>query len=132
EDGEGATKFVEIEVYGARNKREAHIGAKAIANSSLVKTALFGEDANWGRIMSALGSSNILLDQNAIDLYIGGIQLVKGGALIDGSAESKVKEELQKRHITLKINLNLGIANEKIYTCDLSPEYVKINASYRT
>jgi glutamate N-acetyltransferase / amino-acid N-acetyltransferase len=131
-DGEGATKFVELIVRGAKSPVEAKRAAMAIAKSSLVKAALFGEDANWGRIMAALGNSGVEMDEARTDIYIGKAKLVEKGLGQGKAAERDAALALKQREIQIIIDLHKGKASSTIWTCDLSYEYVKINASYRS
>lgn len=131
-DGEGATKFVEITVRGAKNPAEARRAAMAVAKSLLVKTALFGEDANWGRIMSALGHSGIDMDETRTDIYIGKAKVVERG-LGTGTPQARdAAAALKQREINIEIDLRKGKADATVWTCDLSHEYIKINAAYRS
>lgn len=130
-DGEGATKFIEIIVKGARNREDAKRVAYSIANSPLVKTAFFGEDANWGRILAAIGHSGVKVDPDKIDLFFDKFPLVRRGVGVF-SYESKASEVLKKRSINVVVNLNLGRGEFSVYTTDLSIDYVKVNASYRS
>jgi glutamate N-acetyltransferase / amino-acid N-acetyltransferase len=130
-DGEGATKFVELVVRGAKSPVEAKRAAMAIAKSSLVKAALFGEDANWGRIMAALGNSGVEMDEARTDIYIGKAKLVEKGLGQGKAADRDAALALKQREIQIIIDLHKGKASSTIWTCDLSYEYVKINASYR-
>lgn len=131
-DGEGATKFVELVVRGAKSPVEAKRAAMAIAKSSLVKAALFGEDANWGRIMAALGNSGVEMDEARTDIYIGKAKLVEKGLGQGKAADRDAALALKQREIQIIIDLHKGKASSTIWTCDLSYEYVKINASYRS
>ena len=131
-DGEGATKFVEIEVRNARNPVEAKRAAVTVAKSSLVKTALFGEDANWGRIMAALGYSGVEMDEAKTDIYIGKTKLVEKGLGQGKHADRDATLALKQREIQIIIDLHKGKASAAVWTCDLSYEYVKINAAYRS
>ncbi len=131
-DGEGATKFVEIEVRNARNPVEAKRAAVTVAKSSLVKTTLFGEDANWGRIMAALGYSGVEMDEAKTDIYIGKTKLVEKGLGLGKHADRDATLALKQREIQIVIDLHKGKASAAIWTCDLSYEYVKINAAYRS
>ncbi|ADL13057.1 bifunctional glutamate N-acetyltransferase/amino-acid acetyltransferase ArgJ [Acetohalobium arabaticum] len=130
-DGEGATKFVEIEVVNALTLSDANSIARAIANSQLVKTALFGEDPNWGRIVAAAGYSGGQIELDRLDLEINGQKL-----LVDGKQEltdpEKLRDLLARDEIKIKLNLHLGSGQAKVWTCDLSYEYVKINGEYHT
>jgi glutamate N-acetyltransferase / amino-acid N-acetyltransferase len=131
-DGEGATKFVEIEVRNAKSPVEAKRAAMTVAKSSLVKTALFGEDANWGRIMAALGYAGVDLDEGRTDIYIGKIKLVEKGLGQGKAAERDATLGLKQRDVQIIIDLHKGKGNATIWTCDMSYEYVKINAAYRS
>ncbi len=130
-DGEGATKFISIIVEGAKSRSDARRAVYAVANSNLVKTAFFGQDPNWGRIIAALGSSGIPLEKERVNLSIGGILVFSQDSLININV-SKLKEVLQKDKIEVRIGLGGGDKSYCIYTSDLSPEYVKINADYST
>ena len=131
-DAEGATKLVEIVVKGAKTKAEAHKIADTVANSPLFKTALFGEDANWGRILAAVGRAGITVDPEKIDIFFGSAQMVRSGFGCGKEAEAEATRVLQQDEFTVTIDLNLGQKTETVYTCDFSIDYVKINADYRT
>ena len=131
-DGEGATKFVEIKVRGASSQTDALRGARTVANSPLVKTALFGEDANWGRIIAALGRADIDFDPSRMQLFFGGVKLLENGLPLGEEAEKKVVQILRQPSFSILIDLGQGGAEETVYTCDLSVDYVKINADYRS
>jgi glutamate N-acetyltransferase/amino-acid N-acetyltransferase len=131
-DGEGATKFVEINVKGGRTEADAKQAAMAIANSCLVKTAFFGQDANWGRIMAAVGYSGVQIDPFRIELLFDDVQMVKNGIFAGGDAEARGTEVLKKSEFSVTVNLWLGEGQATVYTSDLSYDYVKINADYRT
>jgi len=131
-DGEGATKFVTITVKGARSAAEAKQAAMAAANSLLVKTAFFGQDANWGRILAAIGYSGAEVDPDKAELFFDGVQMVKNGVFIGGDAESRGTQVLQNKEFTVTVDLRLGEGHATVYTSDLSYDYVKINADYRT
>ncbi len=131
-DGEGSTKFVEIEVRGSKSPVEAKRAAMAVANSSLVKTALFGEDANWGRIMAALGNAGVEMEETKTDIYIGKTKLVEKGLGQGKAADRDVALALKQREVRIIIDLHKGKASATVWTCDMSYEYVKINAAYRS
>ncbi len=131
-DGEGATKFVEISVRGAKTPVEAKRAAMAVAKSSLVKTALFGEDANWGRIMAVLGYSGVDMDEARTDIFIGKSKLVEKGLGQGKAAERDAALALKQREIQVAVDLHKGKGEATVWTCDLSYEYVKINAAYRS
>lgn len=132
EDGEGATKRVAVEVKGARNVDHAKTVAFTIAESPLVKTAFFGQDANWGRIMAAAGRAGVSLNPEAIDIFFDHVHMVKDGQGCGQQAETMATEVLRKKHFTITVDLKLGTASATVHTCDLSTDYVKINADYRT
>jgi glutamate N-acetyltransferase/amino-acid N-acetyltransferase len=131
-DGEGATKFVTITVKGAVSAAEAKQAAMAVANSSLVKTAFFGQDANWGRIFAAVGYSGVQVEQLRTELFFDDVQMVRDGLFVGGDAESRGTAVLQKGEFTVLVDLHLGEGAATVYTSDLSYDYVKINADYRT
>jgi glutamate N-acetyltransferase/amino-acid N-acetyltransferase len=131
-DGEGATKFVEITVKGCSSRAAALLAARTISNSPLVKTAFFGEDANWGRVLAALGRAGIDFDLQQVDLFFNGVKLVENGLAVGEEAEARVTEILKKSSFSLTIDLGQGKAEETVYTCDFSLDYVKINANYRS
>ena len=131
-DGEGATKVVVIEVKGAATKDDANIAARAIGNSNLVKTAIFGQDPNWGRIMAALGRSGIEMEENKVQMWIEGIKIVDGGLMTSEKQEREAAEEMKKGQITIIIHLNQGRWKDRITTCDLTYDYIRINADYRS
>ena len=131
-DGEGATKFVSITVKGGSSGAAALQGARTVANSALVKTALFGEDGNWGRILAALGRADIDFDPQRVQLYFNGVKLVENGLALGQEAEHEVSKILKEPSFSITIDLGQGKAEETVYTCDLSLDYVKINADYRS
>jgi glutamate N-acetyltransferase/amino-acid N-acetyltransferase len=130
-DGEGATKFVEIRVMGAATEDAAVRAARAIANSNLVKTAIHGEDANWGRILAAVGNSGIEFTPEEVEIFFGNVPILRKNYCIDFS-EEKAKEVLARKEITMTVDLHQGTCSATFWTCDLSKEYVDINANYRT
>lgn len=130
-DGEGATKFIEIVVKGAASESAAVQAARAIANSSLVKTAINGEDANWGRILAAVGYSGIEVNPADVEIFFGDVPILRRGYCIDFSEED-AKQVLVQKEITIMVDLNQGVSQATFWTCDLSKEYVAINANYRT
>jgi len=131
-DGEGATKVVIIEVNGAARKDDANIAARAVGNSNLVKTAIFGQDPNWGRIMAALGRSGIKMEENKVQIWIDGIKIVDGGLMTSEKEEREAAEKMKKEQLTITIHLNQGRWKDRIITCDLTYDYIKINADYRS
>jgi glutamate N-acetyltransferase/amino-acid N-acetyltransferase len=131
-DGEGATKFIAVRVTGAASEKQAGRVAMAIGKSSLVKTAIFGEDANWGRILCAAGYAGVPLSVERVKLRIGGQLIFHNGRLAEDRWEEKVAPKLKLRDITIHLDLGAGTASAEVWTCDLSYDYVKINAHYRT
>jgi glutamate N-acetyltransferase / amino-acid N-acetyltransferase len=130
-DGEGATKLVEVNVSGAQNVDAARAIGKAIISSNLVKTAIYGTDPNWGRIVCAVGYSGALIDPNLVSVSIGPYQVVEKG-LPSFMIEEDVKKYLEEEYIQIYVELNQGDEEAVAWGCDLSYDYVKINASYRT
>jgi len=130
-DGEGATKLIEVVAEGAKSAEDAYKAVSAIAKSPLVKTAIFGEDANWGRIITAVGYSGADFDPNLVDIYIGDLLVCKSGAALNFD-EEKAKEILKEDEVRIKVDFNQGTASDRIWTCDFSYDYVKINGSYRS
>lgn len=131
-DGEGATKLITIRVKGAASEAEARLAAETVAESKLVKTAFFGEDANWGRIIAALGRSGADFDQLKVDIAFDGVVMVREGLGQGRGVEAEATKVLKQREFTLNIDLHRGPAAWEVYTCDLSIDYVKINADYRS
>lgn len=131
-DGEGASKLIEVNIKGAKLYHEARSIAFAIAQSNLVKTAFFGEDANWGRIIAAAGTAGILFDHNKLDLFYDQEQVIKNGLYCGANNEMKIADVLKKREIILTLNMNSGTAEAQVLTTDLSLDYVRINANYST
>lgn len=129
-DGEGATKLIEIEVLGARSGAQAKKGAMALANSLLLKTAIYGEDPNVGRVMAALGGSGIEMDERKTDVFVGKVRAVRRGVLV--GAEREARKELRGREVRISVRLNSGKGRAKVLTCDLTEKYVRINAEYTT
>jgi len=130
-DGEGATKFITVVVEGAKSKSDARRVAYSVANSNLVKTAFFGEDPNWGRILSAIGASGILLEKEKVSLSIGNMTVFAQDAPVN-LAPARLKEIFQGGNIEVRISLGGGDKSYSVYTSDLSYDYVKINADYTT
>jgi len=132
-DGEGATKLVAFEVTGAISDTEAKRAAKALSNSLLVKTALFGEDPNWGRLAMAIGASRIECDENRLIIKIGNVELYKEGVnLMSKETEERAAKVMQKDEFRVSCHIGLGDGKYTAYGCDLGNEYVRINADYRT
>ena len=131
-DAEGSNKLVEIRVIGAAGDADARAMADTIAHSPLVKTALFGEDANWGRILAAAGRSGAALDPSRVDVFIGPVQMVSNGSGCGKEAEASATRVLKTDEFGITVDLHLGAGRAAVYTCDLSIDYVKINADYRS
>jgi len=131
-DGEGVTKLVEVIVRGAASDTDARKIADAIAHSPLVKTAFFGEDANWGRILAAVGRVDAAVDPDKIDVYFDDVQMVKAGMGCGKTIETEATKVLKKSEFTLTVGLNMGHESYSMFTCDFSVDYVKINADYRS
>jgi glutamate N-acetyltransferase/amino-acid N-acetyltransferase len=131
-DGEGATKLVEIKVVGASSDRDARRIADTVAGSNLVKTALFGEDANWGRIIAAAGRSGVEMDPEKIDIFFNEVCMVRHGAGCGRDAEAETAGILKLPEFEIRIDLNSGNGSSSVLTCDFSVDYVKINADYRS
>ena len=131
-DGEGATKFVTIRVQGAKAKTHAHRIALSIATSSLVKTALFGQDPNWGRIIAAVGYAGVPVNQNKIKILLNESILFKDGTPARGASQSLLRKNMKRKNIDIVVELNSGFHSDIVYTCDLSYDYVRINAEYTT
>lgn len=130
-DGEGATKLIEILVRGARSEEEAAQAARAVANSNLVKTAVHGADANWGRVLTAVGYSGIDFNPDDVDISFNAVPILKRNYQIVLD-EEKAKEALLQENVVIAISLNQGDQFARFWTCDLTKEYVHINASYRS
>jgi glutamate N-acetyltransferase/amino-acid N-acetyltransferase len=132
-DGEGVTRIAEIRVLGARSSGDAERAARAVANSVLVKTALFGADPNWGRIVQALGVADARVDPARLGVRIGGVELLRKGTPIGGDATlRRAAEAMQKPRVDIQISLGLGSKSARVLTTDLSYGYVRINAEYTT
>ncbi len=131
-DGEGATKLVDVIVEGAASGSDAEKIAKTIANSNLVKTALFGEDTNWGRILAAAGRSGAEFDPGLADIYFDDVLMVKNGMGCGDAAEMEATKVLKKPEFAITVDLKTGDGKASVLTCDFSIDYVKINADYRS
>jgi len=131
-DGEGATKVVYVKVKGAATGADALIAARTIANSSLVKTAFYGQDPNWGRIIAALGRSDISMKEEEVSIWIDDVKIVENGLGLGTDHEERAAEQMKKKEFTLTVDLRQGDHEDRITTCDLTHEYVSINADYRT
>ncbi|WP_447972512.1 bifunctional glutamate N-acetyltransferase/amino-acid acetyltransferase ArgJ [Nitrospira sp. Kam-Ns4a] len=131
-DGEGVTKVVEIAVTGARTRAEAKQVARTVGTSSLVKTALFGEDANWGRILAAVGRAGVPVNPDRITVAYAGVPIYRAGAGLGPAAERRLDRIVRRREFTITIDLGQGSGTFRLWTTDLSYDYVRINAAYRT
>lgn len=131
-DGEGATKVVEVEVRGALSAEQAERAARTVANSSLVKTAFYGQDPNWGRIIAALGRAGIDMNEELVDIRIDSVQIVSGGMTLGVEAEAEGAERMKNPEFSVVVDLHLGRFSDRMLTCDLTHDYVSINADYRT
>jgi glutamate N-acetyltransferase/amino-acid N-acetyltransferase len=131
-DGEGARKLVEIRVEGAVSKASARRIAMSIANSPLVKTAIAGEDANWGRVVMAVGKAGEPANRDKLSIWFGGIRVAHKGARDPAYDEAKVSARMKDPKISVKVQLGLGRGRDRVLTCDLTKEYVAINGDYRS
>ncbi len=132
-DGEGATKLIEIQVTGSRDLDDARQIAFTVAHSPLVKTAFFGEDANWGRIVAAAGRAGVAINPERVSLHFGETCVFRNGTPLEGpEVEEKASEAFRRDEIRVRLDLGMGDCAFTAYTCDLSYDYVKINASYRS
>ena len=131
-DGEGATKLITVRVTGAPTDKAAVDAARTVANSALVKTAFFGEDANWGRIIGALGRSGVEFDADLVDIAFDDVVMVKNGLGQGASVEELATKVLKQKEFFVNIDLKAGSGEGEMYTCDMSIDYVKINADYRS
>lgn len=125
-DGEGATKFIELNINGAKNESDARTAAHAIARSPLVKTAMFGETPNWGRIMSSLGASKVEMNPNSVDIWFNELKLVENG-ISTGFNEEDAKKIMKNPEFSITVDLKIGNVKATLWTCDLSYDYVKVN-----
>ena len=131
-DGEGASKFIRIDVEGAESDASAHRIALSIANSPLVKTAIAGEDANWGRIVMAVGKAGEPAERDKLAITFGGVQVASGGLAVEGYDETPVAAHLKGHEIEIGVDLGLGEGRATVWTCDLTHGYISINADYRS
>jgi glutamate N-acetyltransferase/amino-acid N-acetyltransferase len=131
-DGEGATKLVKITVTGARTPEDALAVARAVSESNLVKTAIYGEDPNWGRITAAAGRSGAYVEPERMDLLIGDAVIVRQGVWLGKEAERKAAVIMKQPDLDIRLDLNLGQFSDAVYFCDFSEDYVRINADYRS
>ena len=131
-DGEGAQKLIQIDVTGAVSARSAHRIAMAIANSPLVKTAIAGEDANWGRIVMAVGKSGEPADRDKLGIAVGGTWMAQQGGVVPGYDEAPVVAHMKGREVEITVDIGLGRGKARVWTCDLTHGYIDINGSYRS
>ena len=124
--------MVQIVIRGASTAAEAAAAARTIANSTLVKTAFYGQDPNWGRIMAALGRSGIQMKEELVDIWIDGVKIVERGIGQGMSAERSASQKMANKEFSVLVALHQGEHEDRILTCDLTHEYVTINATYRT
>ena len=131
-DGEGASKFITINILKSKNEKDAKKIAFSIANSSLVKTAIAGEDPNWGRVIMAIGKSGVSINLKKLSINFGNIKVVDKGQLVNNYKESEVANYMKEHTIDISINLNMGLKKFTAYTMDLTKKYIEINADYRS
>lgn len=131
-DGEGATKFIRVSVFGAASHQAAKRIALSIANSPLVKTAIAGEDANWGRVVMAVGKSGEAADRDKLAIRMGGIDVAKNGMAVPGYDEAPVTAHMKGQSIDIEVDVGVGKASATVWTCDLTYDYIRINADYRS
>jgi len=131
-DGEGASKFITVNIVKSKNDKDAKKIAFSIANSKLVKTAIAGEDPNWGRIIMAIGKSGVDIDIKKLQIKFGQIKIIEKGQLVKNYKESDVASYMTNQSIDISINLNMGLKNFTAYTMDLTKKYIEINADYRS
>ncbi len=131
-DGEGARKFIEVRVDGAVSKASARRIAKSIADSPLVKTAVAGEDANWGRVVMAVGKAGEPADRDRLAIFFGDVRVAAEGERDPDYSEEAASAEMKRDHVRIRVDLGLGDASDTVYTCDLTKEYVAINGDYRS
>ncbi len=131
-DGEGCRKFVEIEVQGAASARAAKTIAMSIANSPLVKTAIAGEDANWGRIVMAVGKAGEKADRDKLAIWFGDIRVARNGLRDPSYDEAETSAYMKQEDIYIRVDVGIGRSKAKVWTCDLTKEYVAINGDYRS
>ena len=131
-DGEGAGKFVTIDVTGAASRQAARRIGLAIGNSPLVKTAIAGEDANWGRVVMAVGKSGGRADRDRLSISIGGVTVAKSGEVVPGYDETPVAAHMKGASIDIHVDVGVGRGKATVWTCDLTHGYISINADYRS
>ncbi|MEL7446584.1 MAG: bifunctional ornithine acetyltransferase/N-acetylglutamate synthase, partial [Pseudomonadota bacterium] len=131
-DGEGASKFIAVRVSGAASDESARKVGLSIANSPLVKTAIAGEDANWGRVVMAIGKAGQPADRDTLSISFGGITVARDGMAVDGYDETPVAAHLKGEEIDIAVDLGIGSGRATVWTCDLTHGYIAINADYRS
>jgi len=131
-DGEGASKFITIDVTGATDDASAHRIGLAIANSPLVKTAIAGEDANWGRIVMAVGKAGENIDQSMLSVTMGGVTIARAGGPVEGYDETPVAAHMANAEIEIAVSVGTGNGTARVWTCDFTHGYISINADYRS
>jgi len=131
-DGEGATKLVTVRIAGARTAREAELAARRVANSVLVKTALFGGDPNWGRILQTIGAGRIAIRLPRAEVRLGGVPVFRAGASTGPAARARAGRALRRAEVDVAVELGAGRHAATVWTCDLSYDYVRVNAEYTT
>jgi glutamate N-acetyltransferase/amino-acid N-acetyltransferase len=131
-DGEGLTKFVTVKVQGAESKEAARRIAKSIANSPLVKTAIAGEDPNWGRIVAAVGKAGEAADRDSLAIWLGDILVAKDGEVAPGYREKDGANYMKQPEIAIAVDVGVGKGSGTVWTCDLTKDYIAINADYRS
>ena len=131
-DGEGATKLVSVRVQGAKNAAQAELAARRIANSLLVKTAIFGADPNWGRILQTLGAGRVALRLDSVVVELCGVPVFRRGASAGSAARRRAARRLLDDEVEIEVSLGAGKASARVWTCDLSYDYIRINAEYTT
>jgi glutamate N-acetyltransferase/amino-acid N-acetyltransferase len=131
-DGEGAKKLITINVEGAKTEKAARKIGMSVANSALVKTAVAGEDANWGRVVMAIGKAGISIFPSLLSISIGNIVVSELGSISRKHSESKLSKYMKNQEIKININLAQGDCSAKVWTCDLTHDYIRINADYRS
>jgi glutamate N-acetyltransferase/amino-acid N-acetyltransferase len=131
-DGEGATKLIEIEVTGAKNDSEAGVVARKISTSNLLKACVHGGDPNWGRVAAAAGASAVEFDPDKVDIFLGGVKVLSGGAGVAHYDTARAKRAFSNPHVYIRVDLKRGRGRAAAWTCDLSKKYVEINAEYST
>ena len=131
-DGEGATKFVEVQITGAASDSDAKVHGLSIANSPLVKTAIAGEDPNWGRVVMAVGKSGAAADRDRLSIWFGDVLVAENGWVSPNYVETDAAEHMKQQNLFIRVDLGMGVGNATVWTCDLTHGYIEINADYRS